>query len=337
MSTATPTMQPHEIIWTLTNHVFVSRAVHVVAELGVADHIADEIVSVKALASACAADAEALDRVLHLLSTYGIFDRRDDGYVHTDASRLLQSEHPMSMRAYARMIGMPVIRASLDQLEYSVRTGAPATQLVADEGLWPYLVAHADEREIFGQAMTGKAAADTAAVLGTYDFGRFDTIADIGGGRGHLLRAILDTTPTSEGILFDLPGVIETLEVGRDRLTPRAGDFFVDPLPTADAYILMEVIHDWPDAEAAAILRAVRRAASPGARVLIIENVLDDTSPDPRGHTLDVIMLACTGGRERTGTALDGLLKAAGFSDSTVINTGGPLRIVEAVAAGQAN
>jgi hypothetical protein len=68
--------------------------------------------------------------------------------------------------------------------------------------------------------------------------------------------------------------------------------------------------------------------------VLIIENVLDDTSPDPRGHTLDIIMLACTGGRERTGTQLDGLLKAAGFRDNRVINTGGPLRIAEAAAGG---
>jgi hypothetical protein len=285
----------------------------------------------------CAADPDALDRVLHLLSTYGVFDRRGDGYAHSDASRLLCTEHPMSMRAFARMMGLPVFRASFDQLEHSVRTGSAAIELAAADGIWPYLMAHPEEAKIFGQAMTGKAAADTAAVLGAYDFGRFDTIADIGGGRGHLLRAVLDTVPSAEGILFDLPDVIQTLDVDRNRLTARAGDFFVDPLPTADAYVLMEVIHDWPDAEAAAILTAVRRAASPGARVLVIENVLDDTSPDPRGHTLDIIMLACTGGRERTGTQLDGLLRVAGFRDSTVINTGGPLRIVEAVAAGQAD
>jgi hypothetical protein len=337
MSTATQATQPHEIIWMLTNHVVVSRSVHVVAELGVADHIGDEVVSVKQLASACAADPDALDRVLHLLSTYGVFDRRGDGYAHSDASRLLCTEHPMSMRAFARMMGLPVFRASFDQLEHSVRTGSAAIELAAADGIWPYLMAHPEEAKIFGQAMTGKAAADTAAVLGAYDFGRFDTIADIGGGRGHLLRAVLDTVPSAEGILFDLPDVIQTLDVDRNRLTARAGDFFVDPLPTADAYVLMEVIHDWPDAEAAAILTAVRRAASPGARVLVIENVLDDTSPDPRGHTLDIIMLACTGGRERTGTQLDGLLRVAGFRDSTVINTGGPLRIVEAVAAGQAD
>ncbi|MBA2581060.1 MAG: hydroxyneurosporene methyltransferase [Thermoleophilaceae bacterium] len=302
------------------------------AELAVADHIAEETVSVKQLASACAADPDGLDRVLHLLSTYGIFERHADGYGHTDASRLLRSDHPMSMRAFSRMMGMPVIRASFDQLEHSVRTGSPAIELAAGDGLWPYLVGHPEEAQIFGQAMTGKAAADTAAVLGAYDLGRFDTIADIGGGRGHLLRAVLDAVPTAEGILFDLPDVIQTLDIGRDRLTARAGDFFVDPLPTADAYILMEVIHDWPDAEAAAIFTAIRRAASPGARVLIIENVLGDTESDPRGHTLDVIMLAVTGGRERTGSRLGGLLEAADFANISVIDTAGPLRIVEAVA-----
>jgi C-methyltransferase len=126
--------------------------------------------------------------------------------------------------------------------------------------------------------------------------------------------------------------VIQTLDIDRNRLTARAGDFFVDPLSTADVYLLLEVIHDWPDAEAAAIFTAIRRAAYPGARVLIIENVLGDGEADPRGHTLDVIMLAVTGGRERTGKQLGGLLESAGFTNSRVIDTGGPLRTVEAVA-----
>jgi C-methyltransferase len=327
------TQQPHETIWSLTNAVVASSALHTVAEIGVADHIGDEPVSVKQLAAECAVDPDALDRVLRLLTAHGVFAPQTDGYGHTDSSRLLRSDHPMSMRAFSRMMGLPVFQASFDRLDHSVRTGSPAIELVDGRGLWPYLLEHPQEREIFGQAMTAKAAADTAAVLGAYHFGRFDTIADIGGGRGHLLRAVLDTVPAAEGILFDLPDVIATLEIDRDRLTARSGDFFVDPLPTADAYILMEVIHDWPDAEASAILSAVRRAASPGARVLIIENVLGDAASDPRGHTLDVIMLAVTGGRERTVAQFAGLLERAGFAHSTVIDTGGPLRIVEAVAA----
>ncbi|MGI9052614.1 MAG: methyltransferase [Ilumatobacteraceae bacterium] len=106
----------------------------------------------------------------------------------------------------------------------------------------------------------------------------------------------------------------------------------LDEVRTADAYVLMEVIHDRPDAEAASILDAIGRAASPGARVLIVENVLDDAQPDPRGYSLDVIMLAVTGGRERTGRQLGGLLEGAGFANSTATATSGPMRIVEAMA-----
>ena len=324
-------MQPHEIVWTLTNAVVGSRSLHVVAELGVADLIGDEAVGVQELATACGVDADALDRVLRLLATHGIFEPERDGYGHTDASRLLRSDHPMSMRAFARMMGLPGVVAMLDRLEHSVRTGKPAAELVDPKGLWAYLQRHPGEAEVFGQAMTAKAAADIAAVLGAYDFGRFGTIADIGGGRGHLLRAVLDAVPNARGILFDLPDVIQRLDVDMVRLTPRSGDFFVDPLPSADAYILMEVIHDWPDAEAAAILSAIRRAASPGARVLIVENVLAEGIADPRGRTLDIVMLAVTGGRERTVSQFARLLDSADFGGTRVIETSGPLRIVEAV------
>jgi O-methyltransferase domain len=325
--------EPHEIVWELSNAVVASRSLHVVAELGVANHIDTEPVSIKQLATMCGADPTGLDRVLRLLATHGIFEARDDGYQHTAASRLLRDDDPRSMRAFPRMMGLPSFVAMFDRLAHSVRTGEPAAGLIDGGGMWAYLQQHPDEAEVFGQAMTAKAAADTAAIVAAYNFGRANTIADIGGGRGHLLRAILDSVPTSEGILFDLPAVIESFELGRERLTVRAGDFFVDPLPMADVYILMEVIHDWPDAEAAAILSAIHRASSPGARVLIIENVLGDTNSDQRGHTLDIIMLCVTGGRERTPEQFKELLEGAGFVNTTMIGTTGPLRIVEAIVA----
>jgi len=334
MSTATLTAQlPHEIVWTLTNGAVASKSLRVIAELGVADHIGDDPVPVSELGSACEVNAGALDRLLSLLATHGIFERLADGYRHTEASRLLRSDHPMSMRALARMMGLPVLETAFDRLQDSVRTGLPSTELVTPTGWWPYLQEHPREFEIFEQAMTSKAAADIAAVLAAYDFGKFDTIADIGGGNGHLLRAVLDAVPSAEGILFELPDVVDKLSIDRQRLTARAGDFFVDPLPTADGYILMEVLHDWGNAESAAILKAIHQAASPGARVLVIENVLGDVHSDRRGHTLDVIMLVVTGGRERTGEQLGTLLRGAGFTKPTVIDTAGPLRIVEAIAA----
>ena len=132
--------------------------------------------------------------------------------------------------------------------------------------------------------------------------------------------------------MFDLPGVVESLEPGPDRVTLHPGDFFVDPLPRADAYILMEVIHDWADSEATAILRAIRGACSSGATVLIIEGVMPEDEADARVHTLDIIMLSITGGRERTAREFDALLRSADFRLTAVLPTAGPMQIVEAVA-----
>jgi C-methyltransferase len=326
------TTHPDEIITTLTNAVVASRCLHVIAALGVADQIGDDSVSTPELAARCGADADALERMLCLMAAHGIFERDGDDFRHTPSSRLLRSDHPTSMRAYAVMMGLPIFEATFDRLEHSARTGAPAIETIEPKGFWAYLQDHPDEARTFDRAMTAKSVADVAAALEVYDFGRFATIADIGGGRGHLLRAILDAVPTARGVLFDRPQVIEALDLEHDRLTPQAGDWFVDPLPAADAYILMDVIHDWPDAESVAILRGIRAAAPTGATVLVIENLLPENGADPQAWVLDIVMLAMAGGRERTVGRLSELLTRSGFGVPTVIPTRGRLRIIEAPA-----
>lgn len=324
--------QPHEKIWNLATATVASRTLHVIAELGVADHIDESPVLAKELAATCGADPDSLDRALMLLAAHGIFERAGDAFAHTDASRLLRTDHPMTMRAFPRMMGMASFTSSLAHLDHSVRTGAPAFEHVDPDGLFAHLKRHGEEARIFDASMTAKTVADIAAVLGAYDFSRFSTIADVGGGRGHLLRAVLEAVPQTSGILFDLPGVIDSVDPHTERFSLHPGDFFVDDLPSADAYILMEVIHDWDDEEAATILSAVRRAAVPGAIVLIIETVADDERLDPVVRTLDVIMLAITGGRERTSAQLEQLLASAGLRATATLPTPGALRIVEAIA-----
>jgi len=330
--TTIATELPHETIWNLTNALIASTCLSAVAALGIADHVADEPVDVAALAARSGTDPDALNRVLRVLVDHGIFGRRAGGYAHTEASRLLRNDHPMSMRAFASINGLPLFANTYPQLAHSLRTGEPAVNLVAPGGMWAYLDTHPAEAQAFGQAMTARAAADQRAVLDAYDFTAFGCVADIGGGHGHLIRALLDANPAMRGILFDLPEVIAAQDNPHERLARRAGDFFVDPLPQADAYILMEVIHDWADAEAAAILGAIRRACATGATVLIIEDVLDDEHADVRGHVLDVIMLAVTGGRERTPAELGVLLARTGFQLRRVIDTGGRMAVAEAVA-----
>ena len=326
-------MEPHELIRTLINGGIPARCLQFVADLGVADQIDGEPVAARVLADSRGVNAAALDRVLRLLAAYGVFDRRADGYLHTDASRLLRSDHPASMRAFGQMNGLPVFVQGLADLPHSVRTGAPSVELTAPDGMWAYLQREPEQLEVFARAMTAHTAADIPTVLGAYDFQASRRIADIGGGRGLRLAAVLVPAAVATGVLFALPDVVQAGGLAHPRLTRKAGDFFVDPLPKADTYLLMEILHDWADAETIAILSAVARAAPPDAKVLVIETLLADDSLDPHALTLDVVMLLSTGGRERTEAELAVLLRTAGLRLTRVIDTPGMMRIAESVPA----
>lgn len=325
-----------------------ARCLHVVAELGVADALGDEPATAAQLAAGTGLNADALNRLLRLLSSNGIFATTDpsereapaapadgragDAYRHTEASRLLRSDHPASLRAYVRMQGMPAMWNGFHELGRVVRTGRPATEwttLLADFAKQP------DQAKLFNEAMTLKSRRVVPAVLDTYDFGSFGVIADIGGGRGHLLRAILARVPSATGVLFDLPHVIADAEAfAMPRLALVGGDFFRDPLPRADAYVLMDLLHDWADGDAARILAAVRRAAPAHARVLIVETLLPDVPGPHFGKTLDVIMLAVTGGRERSRARFRDMLEAADLRLSRIVATDSEYSVVEAVVTG---
>ena len=172
-------------------------------------------------------------------------DRRGGKYMHNPLSRALRSDHPHSMRAYVRLVGLPVFWKSWGALEQVVRSGKPA---VSD--IFAYFKEHPQETEIFDAGMKSKAQSAIPPVIAAYDFSTFGTIADIGGGLGHLLKAILKSSPELRGVLFDQPHVIGRVEADEaigSRLRPQGGDFFRGPLPPCDAYIVMEVLHDWTD------------------------------------------------------------------------------------------
>jgi len=323
-------MPPPQIIWDLATAHAVARCVHVVADLGVADVLDANGATAEELAVRTGANADALGRMLRLLAGHGVFAEGPQGYVHTEPSELLRSDHPQSMRRFARMIGMPVVWNDFTELAKPATTGEPALNFGE---LMAYFADHPDEATIFNQGMAGKSAGAVTAVIKTHDFTPYSTIADVGGGHGDLLRAILDTSPSASGVLFELPHVVADVGVGSDRLSLAAGDFFADPLPAADAYVLMEVIHDWPDEKAAKILAAVRKSAPAHARVLIVEALVTEAPGPHFSKTLDVLMLAITGGRERTPSEYEALLDDAGFRVERIVPTPSRYSIVEATVA----
>ena len=307
-----------------------ARCLHVIADLGVADALDETPRTAEALAAALGAHPDALARALRLLAAYGVFAVLGDTFAHTPASRLLRTDHPRSMRAFVRMFGLSLFWESQGALAESVRTGHVAAERLYPGGLYAYFAEQPEANTIFNAAMAAKAQGQVAGVLAAYDFARFGTIADIGGGRGHLLRAILDAVPTARGVLFDLPHVVaEAHGLASARLTLQPGDFFADALPACDAYVVMEVIHAWDDAAALAILHAVRRAAPAGATLLVVEQMIPEDAGPHWAKTLDLHMLALLGGRQRSQREYAALLAGAGFAFTRQIDTGAGVAILE--------
>ena len=213
----------------------ISRSLHIVAELGVADAIDTTPRSAAELARAVGADPEALDRILRLLSSNGVFESVNGGYAHSPSSFLLRSDHPQSARPVARMFGLSVNWSTYGALMHTARTGRPAAEIALPGGFWAHFAGHPEDSEIFNEAMVAKARVQIAAIGPAYDFSSSRHIGDIGGGRGHLLQSILQAAPQARGVLFDLPHVIgDAAGVQSDRLTLQAGDFFKDALPECD-------------------------------------------------------------------------------------------------------
>ena len=323
-------MDPTTTILQVASGQVLPRCLHAVANLGVADALDDTPQTAASLAGTVGAHPDALARALRLLVANGVFQFSNGLFSHSPASRLLRSDHPQSLRQLARMFGLEAFWSTVGDLEYSVRTGKPAADHVLDGGVWGHLSRHAGDSRIFDDAMIGKAHGQVAGVLASYDFSSATTIGDIGGGRGHLLRAIVGANPSVNGVLFDQAHVVDQAE-SMERMTKQSGNFFTDTLPHCDLYVLMEVIHDWDDEHAKQILSRVRASALPGARVLLIEALIPDGDAPSFPRTLDLWMLLISG-KQRSLDEYAALFAATGFRFTRAIETPAGVTIVEGTA-----
>jgi len=325
---------PAQLLMGLTTGYWVSRCLHVAAELGVADVLGDEPQTAEALAGRLKVQARPLGRVLRCLANHGVFEMRGEAFAHNDASRMLASDADPSLRSLARMMGLKVHWDAYGALEETVRTGRPGIEAASGGNFFDYLSRHPEHARIFDEAMTGKSLGQIGAVLEAYDFSGFRTIGDIGGGAGHLLAAVLETAPEANGVLFDLPKVIErAAEAPHPRVRYVGGSFFEDAIPVCDAYMMMTVLHDWSDEEAVRILAAVRRAAPAGARMLLIEAVIGLRDGFDFGKDLDIEMLAMTSGRERTQQEWTKVLAEGGWRLTRIVPARGMSAVIEAELA----
>ncbi len=304
-------------------------------KLGLPDLLAKGPKSVGTLAAQSGANADALFRLMRVLATHNVFiEHGERQFGLTGWGEMLTSDKPGSMRDYVLMAGQPAIWRACEDLEYSIMTGNTAFDHTLGQSWFAYLDANPAVGLVFDNAMRSRGAAENAAILGAYDFSKFQRIADLGGGDGGLLSAALEAAPLAKGVLFDQPRVVETARrslansVVSDRIEFVAGDLF-DAAPTgAELYILKQILHDWSDEQAEKILAICRRAMPENSRLLVVEMIVEPDVAFPK--RLDLMMMAWTGGRERTQPEFGRLLANAGFRLTGTERTVMPICVLEA-------
>jgi hypothetical protein len=299
-----------------------TKAMAVVAELGIADRLADGPADAPTLAAQTGADPDALERLLRYLVARRVFRRGRDGrYRNTRVSARLAESDPASMRAWARFYGASWHVASWNELGHSVRTGDAAAAVAFGRPFWTQLTEHDLEAgAVFDAAMADASRLQAALVTGQHDFSRCREVCDVGGGTGTLLAGVLAAQPQLHGTLFDLPAVVAKADPTlrgagvADRVTVVAGDFFASVPSGADRYLLEAIVHDWDDESCVKILANVRKALPPEGRALVLEQELPRHDGWHLAKALDLEMLVDTGaGRERTRAEFEAVFARAGL------------------------
>jgi hypothetical protein len=326
-SVGVPSPQDFGEIFNLIGGYRISQAIYKVTELGIPDLLAAGPRRCDELASETNTHAPTLFRILRFLSGAGLFNEL--GPKEFELTRLgstLRTDLPGSVHPVVRFLLSEFQWTPWGRLIHSVRTGETAFDHVHGMGSFDYFRKNPEASAVFNSAMTSLSAKSGAGIAERYDFSGFRSVVDVGGGQGFLLATILRANPTMRGVLFDLPEVVadagQLLEnfAVRNRCEVVGGSFF-EPLPKgADAYILRQIIHDWDDERALAILRNCRAAQTRTGKVLVVERqIVPNHREAMRVLHIDLEMLVNVGGIERTDEEYRSLFERAGFRLKTIV------------------
>ncbi|MFJ5798150.1 methyltransferase [Streptomyces decoyicus] len=327
MTTVSPTPQPAMRLRELVFGAACAAAVRAAAQLGVADALGERPTTAEELATAVKTEPRPLERLLRALSCYGIFAETDDGkYVHTDMSRLLREDSPNSLRYISLWCTEPWTWEAWPKLDDAVRSGRSVFDDLYGKGFFQYLHEDAsDSAEVFNRAMTTSSKQSAQDIAQLLDLTGASSVADIGGGQGHVLASLLEKHPALEGTLLDLPTVVAHPDprladggplAPRVRIVP--GDCREDIPVRADVYIIKNIL-EWDDESTRRTLHNVVKAARPGARVVIIENLVDDSPSMKFTTAMDLLLLLNVGGAKHTKASLVSRMAEAGLKVGEIL------------------
>ena len=336
---ASPEPPPQARLAQMATGFILSRLVYTAASLGIADYLASSPKAAEDLAAPTRCDAVSLARFMRTLTNFGILTLRDDGrFSLTPLGEPLRSDVAGSVRGSILTMAGQWMWQAWEAFPSTVKTGTPAMDMVFGMPAFDWLAQHPDEARRFSETMVAVHGAEPPAVAAAYDFSSCGSIVDVGGASGNLLGHVLAAHSQPRGVLFDLPQAMTDAPVRlqalgvADRVTIQGGNAFDSVPPGADVYLLSHVIHDWNEEKCLAILRNCRAAMTPTSRLLIIELVLREGNAPGFGSS-DMVMMALTGGAERTAREFASLLARAGLTMTRVLPTTTSASIVEAQSA----
>jgi ubiquinone/menaquinone biosynthesis C-methylase UbiE len=321
---------------------FRSRVLSSAARLGVADALGGDERTIDELASLCHAESGSLYRLLRALASFGVVAETAPGrFVLTQFGEPLRKDAPNSEWP-AVVFWADLLSDNWSYLTECVRSGENAAGIMQREGVVSRWSKDPYANDVFRAVMGTAPAEDYMSIARAWDFSRYSTVADLGGGGGALIAAVLEAFPTLYGMLVDRPESIDRakprfeVDGPATRCTLQAADLSAAVPTGADVYMMKHVLHGYDDEAAINILRNCRSVLPEQGRVLIIEFVLPnivDRADLALEHRLmsDLNMLAVTGGKERNAAEWEVLLKRSGFACQSIIPVAGELvSIIEA-------
>lgn len=282
-----------------------TRALALVAELGIAQSLKAGPRNVDELAAASGADADTLYRLLRALASDGIFEETEPGvFQNTTDSEALTED---GWDAFARLFGGNWLQAVADLRA----DGTASFPRVFGNEFWSWLAEHPGERALFDRSMQQNWQRRIER-LESVGFRGDETIVDVGGGNGAQLLALLERHPQMRGIVFDLPETVRDESTFGERCTFVAGSFF-ERVPAGDVFVLSTILHDWDDDSARRILETIRATATAESRLVLLEAIIEPGNEPSGAKWLDLLMLVISAGRERSEAQWRTLLAGAGW------------------------
>jgi O-methyltransferase domain/Dimerisation domain len=316
---------------------FASRTLLSAVELDLFSRLGQASMTAAELREALALSERAVPDFPDALVALRLLEREGDGptarYRNSpETAAFLDKAQPGYMGGILEMAGARLYGFWGDLTE-GLRSGQPQNEIkTSGEPMFAKLYEVPERLEQFMSAMAGVSAGNFRAFAEGFDFSRYQTLCDVGGATGQLSCMVAAAHPHMRCTSFDLPAVepiakrcIEQAGLS-ERVATAGGDFFAEPLPSADVITMGMILHDWNLEKKKVLIRKAYEALPEGGALVVIEALIDDARRENAfGLLMSLNMLIEFGDAfDYTGADFDGWCREAGFKRTEVMGLAGP-------------